>query len=277
MKPLSGKWVDKQLGDLTVKSRYTARGFEQSLEGWEDHYSSTPAHGMLRIFLVLAIRLGLSVCFGDCAQAFLQAPLYEDVWVTPPVESCCPDGYTWHLRKALLGLKGSPVAWGDHVTSVLRDTHSVQQSQADPCVYSAPSRRIWTLRHMDDCVAFGPTGHGAVSLASLMNSMQQTVLLSDLTYLDDVGCNVQFLGHVYTRIAGGFEECCRNLSSSRLPSMLAFLAPLVEVRHRAFARSQNRKMKLFATTLNTGITAHRLDVFCSCPRCVLTCNMQCHS
>ena len=40
----------------------------------------------LRVLLVLAQALGLTVAVGDCAQAFLQAPILEksDVWVTPP-------------------------------------------------------------------------------------------------------------------------------------------------------------------------------------------------
>ena len=93
--PLSIRWVDKD-DYHTAKSRLTARGYEQELTRQENFYSVTPQPATLRVLLVLAQALGLTVAVGDFAQAFLQAPILEksDVWVTPPPEAEVIGGYS---------------------------------------------------------------------------------------------------------------------------------------------------------------------------------------
>ena len=115
VRPLSVRWVDTE-----KTSRLTARGFEQVLEGDESVFAATPVPATLRILLVMAENMGLSVLVGDCAQAFLQAPLAErnEVWVWPPSEAGVDRGCAWRLQKTLPGLKGGPSAWGDHATNV---------------------------------------------------------------------------------------------------------------------------------------------------------------
>ena len=95
---------------------------------------------------------------GDCAQAFLQAPLLEksDVWVTPPPEAEVQPGRAWRLLKTLPGLKGGPAAWGHHATKVKEERYGLIQSARDPCVHSNVRERMWTMRHMDDYVIVGP-------------------------------------------------------------------------------------------------------------------------
>ena len=117
IRPLSIRWVDKD-DYHTAKSRLTARGYEQELTGQENFYSATPQPATLRVLLVLAQALGLTVAVGDCAQPFLQAPILEksDVWVTPPPEAEVQPGRAWRLLKTLPGLKGGPAAWGHHAT-----------------------------------------------------------------------------------------------------------------------------------------------------------------
>ena len=66
---------------------------------------------------------------GDCAQAFLQAPLLEksDVWVTPPPEAEVKPGRAWRLLKTLPGLKGGLAARTRHTTRVKEE-----RLRADP-------------------------------------------------------------------------------------------------------------------------------------------------
>jgi len=202
IKPLSMRWVDVPQPDGSVKSRCTARGYEQALFGWEDHYAGTPAVSMLRLLLCLAVLLDLSVAIGDCSQAFYQADLEEEVWVRPPPEAQAPVGTAWRLRKAMPGLKGSPAAWSEHVNAILTQDHGLTQSQAEPCVYGAPKDRLWTLRHMDDFCTIGPPHR----VRHFMESTGGTLSMSGVTYLDDLGAKARFLGIDLERIEGGFEE-----------------------------------------------------------------------
>ena len=100
----------------------------------------------LRLLLVVTQALGLAVADGDCAQAFLQAPLLEknDVWITPPPEVEVRPGRAWPLLKIMLGLMDGPVAWGHHATKVKEEFSRVH---AIP-VYTAMcvSVCLWTLR-----------------------------------------------------------------------------------------------------------------------------------
>ena len=137
IKPLSMCRVDKD-DYHTAKSRLTARGYEQELTGQENFYSATPQPATLRVLLVLAQALGLTVAVGDCAQAFLQAPLLEksDVWVTPPPEAEVKPGRARLPLKTLPDLQGGPAAWGHHATRVKEERYGLIQSARDPCVHS---------------------------------------------------------------------------------------------------------------------------------------------
>ena len=107
IKPLSIRCVDKD-DYSTAKARLTAWGCEQELTGQENFCSATPQPATLRILLVVAQSFGLAVAVGDCAQAFLQAPILEkcDVWVSRPSEAAVEQGRTWRLLKTSPGLKG---------------------------------------------------------------------------------------------------------------------------------------------------------------------------
>ena len=153
IRPLSIRLVDKD-DYHTAKSRLTARGYEQELTGQENFHSATPQPATLRVLLVLAQALGLTVQVGDCAQAFLQAPLLgkSGVWVTPPPEAEVQPGRAWRLLKTLPGLNGGPAAWGHYATRVKEERYGLIQSARDPCVHSNVRERMWTMRHMDDYV-----------------------------------------------------------------------------------------------------------------------------
>jgi hypothetical protein len=202
VRPLSIRWVEKD-DYQTAKARLTVRGFEQALSGDEQFYSATPNAATLRMLLVVAQALGLSVVVGDCAQAFLQAPLQEkeDVWVRPPVEACCPPGYGWKLKKTMPGLKGGPAAWGAHATKTKLELYNLTPSVHDPCVHSNPKEKVWALRHMDDYLCVGPYE----KVKNLTDDMGHTLLLRDVLFLEVGQPPVKFLGWMLQRVAEGFR------------------------------------------------------------------------
>ena len=203
VRPISVRWVDKDDFGSTAKSRLTARGYEQHMTGEEQFYSATPNAASLRTLLCVAHTLGLAVAIGDCAQAFLQAPLQEkeDVWVWPPPEAGVPADHAWKLLKTLPGLKGGPSAWGTHATQKKHELYGLAPSTWDPCVHAAPQQKLWTLRHMDDYLFVGDRPR----LQELTSSMASTMLLGGVQFLELDADPVQFLGILIKRTSDGFE------------------------------------------------------------------------
>ena len=103
VRPISTRWVDVQQPNGTIKSRVTARGYEQALYGWEDHYAATSASSTLRLLLAIAALNGLSVVVGDCSQAFYQATLSEEVWVKHPAGGDGPTGNSVEFEESSTG------------------------------------------------------------------------------------------------------------------------------------------------------------------------------
>ena len=64
-KTLTGKWVDSQHDDGTLKSRWTTRRYEQLLASGEDFFAATPALAHLKLMLVDAARKGHKADIGE--------------------------------------------------------------------------------------------------------------------------------------------------------------------------------------------------------------------
>ena len=199
---MSCSWVDRDDG-LKAKARLTARGYEQHLTGTEKFYSGTPLATTLRTLLVVAKLRGYSVSVGDCQDAFLQAPIQdaEEVWVWPPPEAQESEGHAWLLHKTLPGLKGGPAAWGDHATEITRKEFGLTPSRVDPCVSSNIQKEIWIMRHMDDYLMVGHQD----GLQQLHSGMADKMRLRDITFVDNPGDSIQFLGWIISRTAAGFD------------------------------------------------------------------------
>ena len=108
---LSGRWVDTMQADGSKKSRWTTRGFEQTLHGTENHVAGTPSLPHLKALLVDAARRGYKVALGDCSGAFYQAPLTEEaICLEPPPDAEIASSQVWEALCAFPGLKGAPKA-----------------------------------------------------------------------------------------------------------------------------------------------------------------------
>jgi len=238
---MTHRWVDKD-DFANAKSRFTARGFEQTLTGTEDFYSATPREAVLRLLLVMAELYGYSVVAGDAAQAFLQAPLPGDqeIYVKPPEEAHELPGRAWKLLKTLPGLKCGPVAWGDFVTQILAETYDLKSGTAEPCLYYNTDKQVWALRHMDDFFIIGPRK----TLEEITDSMKTTILLCGVTWLDKAGSEVRFLGRVITRMAGGFDiSVCPHLAEE-------IIGAAGTIGHRVCLVPGHRERRVDQTPLN---------------------------
>ena len=122
----------------------------------------------------------------------------------------------WKALRALPGLRGSPLAWGNHVEKVLAEQHGLTQSCVDACLYSKLATageiasgsppRLWVLRHLDDYLVVG----SPVLVRKLMADMQETLLMSKPEYLAKPGDRVRFLGIDLVKEATGFRIQCSS-------------------------------------------------------------------
>ena len=96
--------VIKDNARLTPQSCYQYFGIDYS-----DTYAPVARMTTLRYVLALAALLQLHISSLDFTNAFLNAPLYNDVYIlAPPGTPELPQGYVYKLQKALYGLKQSP-------------------------------------------------------------------------------------------------------------------------------------------------------------------------
>ena len=117
------KWVYKVKKDRLeaiqrYKCRLVAQGFFQVFgQDHTDTYSPVAKFTSIRTLLAITAQLGLKVHQMDVDTAFLNAPIYEDIWVKAPDGTPLANGDTgiYKLRKALYGLKQAPREWNYHV------------------------------------------------------------------------------------------------------------------------------------------------------------------
>ena len=134
------------------KARIVVCGNFQTVHQDEMTSSKTPSYPMLRMLLSLASYQGWPIETWDVSTAFLYARLYGDrdmdldgqlIFMRPPrvIEKLglLPEGTICKLKKALYGLRTSPLAW-----EVERDNTLAQlQWEVEKCWYGlVPQRAI---------------------------------------------------------------------------------------------------------------------------------------
>jgi hypothetical protein len=161
---LSTRWVLKLEDMALVKARLVVRGYEQA---FTDTLTSSPTPSLttLLTLLTLAVSTDLVINTGDVSTAFLHATLKEEVFVLPPPELVgtdhCPTGYCWKLKKALYGLRGAPLAWNRHLSTVLTEELKFKRCSTDSCLYvhlnEKTKAKMYLLLYVDDLLLLSET------------------------------------------------------------------------------------------------------------------------
>jgi hypothetical protein len=139
------KWVFKIKTDQNgvvskFKARITPKGFKQKHGiDYFEVFASTGKYKTLRVALQIAATRNLELQQLDVPQAFIQAPLEEDVYMEMP-EGFAQAGMVCHLKKSLYGLKQSPRNWyllcSEFIVTRLGFTATI----SDPCLFLKTSR-----------------------------------------------------------------------------------------------------------------------------------------
>ena len=121
-----------------------------------------------------------------------------------PIEADTSGSSVWCLKRALPGLKGAPLCWGDHATKTLLEKHGLKQSAADECVYFALDAKnklvLLMMRHMDDYVVTGDK----TRVKPLLDDMGITLLVSGIQVLEKPGDKTRILGSEVERLDFGY-------------------------------------------------------------------------
>ena len=149
IRPIDLVWVYSYkmttIGQNLPKARLCVRGDLQP-ENDLDTYAATLASRSYRCLLAIANKWGLIIIQLDAMAAFTNSDLDELVYVKLP-PGYQRRGTLWKLRKALYGLRRSPLLWYRLVRSKLKEL-GLNVINEDLCI--ATNRRIIVFWHVDD-------------------------------------------------------------------------------------------------------------------------------
>ena len=133
---------------VKYKARFVARGFSQRPgEDFGETYSPVAMLTTVRLLLALAAVHGWPLHVVDVNNAFLNAPLTEEIYLRQPAGADDGTGRVYRLRKALYGLKQAPLLWNEELGKHLKG-HGFTASHSDPSLF---------IQHEQEGSTFIPT------------------------------------------------------------------------------------------------------------------------
>ena len=136
------------------KARVCARGDRQLyLVDYVETHAPVADLVCVRVFLVLAVKFGMTMRQGDVPAAYLKAGLKETIYVKQVKGFEDPDqpSRVWRLNKALYGLKQAGRKWNHEIDGFLR-SYGLQPTRGDPCFYYLKTKDglLLVLLYVDD-------------------------------------------------------------------------------------------------------------------------------
>jgi len=119
-----------------------------------DKYAPVVSWASVHMLMTLTACKKLVMQMVDFTNAFAQASLKENVYVTLPQLFDSPNGPNTILKlnKSLYGLVQALLSWYNHLTKGLKET-GFSKSDNDPCLFFGNGMMV--LVYVDDCIFFG--------------------------------------------------------------------------------------------------------------------------
>lgn len=135
-----------------AKARLVVRGDQQAGSILESTYAATLAGKSFRTLVSIAARFDLEMIQYDVVNAFVHADLPYDIFMRMPPGFEKRDTVLL-LKKALYGLRESPLLWQRHLTTALKEA-GYSAVPHEPCCYT--KKGVFIFYYVDDIViAFG--------------------------------------------------------------------------------------------------------------------------
>ena len=199
------------------KARLVVRGDQQAKSIHEETYAATLAGRSFRTLMATAARFDLELVQYDAVNAFVNARLGRDVFMRMPPGYRKP-GIILKLRKALYGLRESPLLWQKDLTATLQEL-GFNTVPHEPCCMTKSG--IIIFYYVDDIVLAYKKGRES-EIQSLMNDLQNRYKLTGGNPLQ------WFLG---IEIIRDRERKLLWLSQSDYVDKIANLADCIDRRH----------------------------------------------
>ena len=135
---VGSRWVYKTKQDvrgsiICHKARLVAQGYSQQPgTDFDEIFSPVVRYDSLRLLIALSFHFNWLPDQLDIKGAFLYGYLQDEIYMALPV-GYEQDGHCARLNRSIYGLKQSPKAWYDRLTSYLLPL-GFQLSSFDPCV-----------------------------------------------------------------------------------------------------------------------------------------------
>jgi hypothetical protein len=155
---------------VKYKARFVARGFSQRPgEDFGETYSPVAMMPTVRLLIALAAVHGWPVHVVDVNNAFLNAPLTEEIYLRQPAGADDGTGRVFRLRKALYGLKQAPLLWNEELGKHLTD-HGFVVSHCDPSLFilHGPDGSTFIPTWVDDLLVVATSEAGVGEVKGLL-------------------------------------------------------------------------------------------------------------
>lgn len=154
IKPLPVRWVFTyrldQDGYLEkFKARLCVRGDLQKDSPYQDNYAATLAGKIFRAMMAIAAAFDLELWQADAVSAFTNSDMDETVYIEYP-EGFKKQGYCLLLRRALYGLRRSPLLWQKDATRSLQNL-GLRELEGKSCLFS--DSKLMVFFFVDDFCA----------------------------------------------------------------------------------------------------------------------------
>jgi len=121
----------------------------------------------------------------DVKNAFLQGELEDEVYMYPPpgLEHLVKKGNVLRLKKAIYGLKQSPRAWYNKLSTTLNG-RGFKKSELDHTLFTlmTPSGMVALLVYVDDISITGSDKEGIKATKEFLKSMFEIKDLGEMKY-----------------------------------------------------------------------------------------------
>jgi hypothetical protein len=147
---VNNMWICKvksdTAGDISrFKAGFVAKGCSQRIcLDYTETFSHVIRMASLRLFLAIAAARDLELCQLDIDNAFLYAPIKEDVFIRQALRFSDGTSKVCHLKRCLYGLKQSPREFNMLLRAWLVD-HGWQQCVSDPCIYIFRTGHVFAM------------------------------------------------------------------------------------------------------------------------------------
>ena len=179
--------IGKNLGIYpNHQTRLVARGFTQTYgEDYIDIFAPVAKLHTIRIVLSVATNLGWDLWQMDMKNAFLEGELEDEVYMLPPpgLKGMAKKGNVLRLKKAIYGLKQSPRAWYNKLSTTFNG-RGFRNPELDHTFFTliTPSGIIVLLVYVDDIIITGSDKEGMQATKEFLKSVFDIKDLGEMNY-----------------------------------------------------------------------------------------------